>query len=147
MPYTINYSPEDQLIKVDIFDKTGPGELKEVVENIMKTVQSSACVYILTDLSSAEMNLSMSDLYALPQIISQVMCASGQFQVRDFTRAFVVAPHMIQFLFYETVSHNRGHNTELFFTLREAANWLKACQESRKLRDDRSLPSIRAYPR
>ena len=92
--------------------------------NIIRTAKRENCFRILTDLSKAELNVSVMQTFNLPQDIVEFAAAEG-LEIHAFKRAFVVSENQDVLDFYETVARNSSHHIRLFHDIEEAKAWLK----------------------
>ena len=107
-----------------ITGKADLAELREFAVSIIRTAKRENCFRILTDLSKAELNMTVMQTFNLPQDITEFAAAAG-LDIHAFKRAFVASENQDVLDFYETVARNRSHYTRLFHDIEEAKAWLK----------------------
>ena len=124
MTHFVEYDAVENLVMAGITGKVNLAELKEFAVSIIRTAKRGNCFRILTDLSKAELDVTVMQTFNLPQDIAEFAAAEG-LELRAIKRAFVAPENKNVLDFYETVSRNRGHHTRLFHDIEEAKTWLK----------------------
>jgi len=125
MAHSIKYHPEENVIKASVIGLVNVQQLLELVEGITQVVKEENCTTILTDLREAELNISITETYFLPQKISEIITTQG-LNVFALRRAFIAPKDHEIISFYEMVSRNKGNLTKLFHTSEEADAWSKS---------------------
>ena len=124
MSHTVEYNPKENMVIAKVMGKVGLPDLLEFLTNILRVAKQENCHYILTDLHEAHLEVSVSQIFSLPDTIG-VMSKEQGMAVYAFKRVFVATKGQDILKFYENVSQNRNHNTKLFYDIEEAKNWLK----------------------
>jgi len=131
MAYTVEYDPEENIVIATFMEKVDLPDLLKGLANIIRVAKQENCNYILTDLHQANLQVSVSQAYNMPDTINKIT-SEEDFLLHQIKRAFVAAKHQDILEFYETVSINRSHNTKLFHDIEEAKSWLKEGRENRQ---------------
>jgi len=131
MAYTVEYDPEENMVIATFMEKVDLPDLLKGLANIIRVAKQENCNYILTDLHQANLQVSVSQAYNMPDTINKIT-SEEDFLLHQIKRAFVAAKHQDILEFYETVSINRSHNTKLFHDIEEAKSWLKEGRENRQ---------------
>ena len=124
MTYSVEYDAAENLVMAGITGKADLAEIREFAVNIIRTAKRENCFRILTDLSKAELNVTVMQTFNLPQDIVEFAAAEG-LEIHAFKRAFVASENQDVLDFYETVSRNQGYYTRLFHDIEEAKTRLK----------------------
>ena len=131
MSYTVEYDPEENIVIATFMEKVDLPDLLKGLANIIRVAKQENCNYVLTDLHQANLQVSVSQAYNMPDTINKIT-SEEDFLLHQIKRAFVAAKHQDILEFYETVSINRSHNTKLFHDIEEAKSWLKEGRENRQ---------------
>lgn len=131
MAYTVEYDPEENMVIATFMEKVDLPDLLKGLANIIRVAKQENCNYVLTDLHQANLQVSVSQAYNMPDTINKIT-SEEDFLLHQIKRAFVAAKHQDILEFYETVSINRSHNTKLFHDIEEAKSWLKEGRENRQ---------------
>ena len=131
MAHTVEYDPEENIVIATFMEKVDLPDLLKGLANIIRVAKQENCNYILTDLHQANLQVSVSQAYNMPDTINKIT-SEEDFLLHQIKRAFVAAKHQDILEFYETVSINRSHNTKLFHEIEEAKSWLKEGRENRQ---------------
>ena len=131
MSHTVEYDPEENMVIAKVMGKVGLPDLLECIANILRVAKQENCIYILTDLHEATLEVSVSQTFSLPDTIGGMSKEQG-IAIHDFKRVFVAAKGQDILQFYETVSINRSHHTKLFYDMEEAKSWLREGRENRQ---------------
>ena len=128
MPYTIIYNPKTGFVEATVQGTICFNEIKEIFSKAVQMVMEKKSFLYLADYRQAVLNLSTTELYALPKLMSDIVAPLGG-NVRILKRAVVIAKdlkdkRLEDYRFYETVTVNRGQNTKLFEDMDEASKWL-----------------------
>ena len=110
MAYTVEYDPEENMVIATFMEKVDLPDLLKGLANIIRVAKQENCNYILTDLHQANLQVSVSQAYNMPDTINKIT-SEEDFLLHQIKRAFVAAKHQDILEFYETVSINRSHNT------------------------------------
>jgi len=124
MAYTVEYDPEENMVIAKVMGKVGLPDLLECLANIIRVAKQENCIYILTDLHEATLEVSVSQIFSLSDTIGWMAKEQGM-AVHAFKRVFIAAKGQDILELYENASLNRNHNTKLFYDIEEAKNWLK----------------------
>ena len=131
MSHTVEYDPEENMVIAKVIGKVGLPDLLECLANIIRVAKQENCIYILTDLHEATLEVSVSQTFSLPDTVRGMSKEQGM-AIHDFKRVFVAAKGQDILEFYENVSQNRNHNTKLFYDMEEAKSWLREGRENRQ---------------
>jgi hypothetical protein len=123
MPHTIIYSSETHMIQSKIYGDLTLSEVKEVLVKFARIVKEKNCKMLLNDYREATVKLSTVEIYELPKIYADVFALYG-LDVYRLKRALVAAKDLKDYLFFETVTFNRGQNAKVFYDIDEAQKWL-----------------------
>lgn len=124
MAYTVEYDPEENMVIAKVMGKVGLPDLLECLTNILRVAKQENCIYILTDLHEATLEVSVSQIFSLSDTIGGMAKEQGM-AVHAFKRVFIAAKGQDILELYENASLNRNHNTKLFYDIEEAKSWLK----------------------
>jgi len=124
MAYTVEYDPEENMVIAKVMGKVGLPDLLECIANILRVAKQENCIYILTDLHEATLEVSVSQIFSLSDTIGGMAKEQGM-AVHAFKRVFIAAKGQDILELYENASVNRNHNTKLFHDIEEAKSWLK----------------------
>ncbi|HNK62493.1 MAG TPA: hypothetical protein PKL78_01405 [Anaerolineales bacterium] len=123
MTYQIKHLEEEDLVYVRFQGKVQISNIQASIVDVIAVAKRAACPRILIDLQEAQSQVSIPDLYALPDFVAdRVREAGGGVRI---LRAFVVSQWQKDMQFYEDTSHNRGQHTKVFNDLESAKAWLK----------------------
>ena len=123
MSHTIIYNSEEHAIESKIQGDFTLDTAKEIMAEFALIAKEKDCVLFLSDYSEATLKLSTMEIHGLPKIILDIFASSG-LDVRRFRRALVATKDLKDYLFFETVTANRGQNTKVFYDVDEAKKWL-----------------------
>lgn len=124
MSHTVEYDPEENMVIAKVMGKVGLPDLLECLTNILRVAKQENCIYILTDLHEATLEVSVSQIFSLSDTIGGMAKKQGMV-VHDFKRVFIAAKGQDILELYENASQKLNHNTKLFYDIEEAKNWLK----------------------
>ena len=91
--------------------------------DVVQMAKDRGCFRILNDMREATLNLSMVEVYNLPNLFAET-ASTASLQVYKFKRALVISEDQALLPFFENVSRNRLHKVRLFHTIEEAEQWL-----------------------
>ena len=123
MTHTTAYNPAAGMIETVVQGKITSSEAKEIISEIIHAATESDCFFCLTDYRQAIIDMSTSDIYNIPKIISNKQASTGLY-LKNFKRAIVVEKGLKDFQFLETVTLNMGQHIKLFTDMDEAKKWL-----------------------
>ena len=124
MSYTVEYDPEENIVIAKVKGKVGLPDLLECLANILRVAKQENCIYILTDLHEATVEVSVSQIFSLSDTIGGMAKKQGM-AIHEFKRVFIAAKGQDILELYENASQKRNHNTKLFYDFEEAKSWLK----------------------
>ena len=124
MSHTVEYDPEENMVIAKVMGKVGLPDLLECLENILRVAKQENCVYILTDLHEATLEVSVSQIFNLSDTVGGMAKKQGM-AIHEFKRVFIAAKGQDILELYENASQKRNHNTKLFYDFEEAKSWLK----------------------
>ena len=119
MTHKLAYNPESDCIELTVEGTFTMERLKRIAPEVAQLSEQSGCLNILNDMSGANIEISLAEVYSSPQEMDN----SGI--TRTTRRALVVPPDFNQAAFLETVTRNRGHNLKVFTSREEALGWLQ----------------------
>ena len=123
MTQTTVYNSEAHIIETKFEGKLGLKEAREIISNIAQVAKENRCFLCLSDYRDAELDLTTSDIYNLPKILSDITTLEG-LPATIFRRAIVVKRDLEDFRFFETVTRNSMQNVKLFHDIDKAKKWL-----------------------
>ena len=123
MPHFCAYNPELGIIETKYSGVVTFNEIVEFSSEVILKAKEHDCFLTLGDYSKAHVEITIFEIYKLPKIIAEKIAPFG-IHPHKFKRAFVIAEHMKDFYFFETVTLNSGQNAKIFRTVDEARNWL-----------------------
>ena len=128
MPFTITYNLETGFVEAKVQGTISFDEIKEIYSKYVQTTMENESFLYLADYREATLDLSTTELYDLPKILSDIVAPLG-INVHKLRRAAVIAKglkgkQLGDYGFYETVTLNRWQNTKLFEDMDEAIKWL-----------------------
>jgi len=124
MSHTVEYDPEENMVIAKVMGKVGLPDLLECIANILRVAKQENCIYILTDLHEATLEVSVSQIFSLSDTIGGMAKEQGM-AIHAFKRVFIAAKGQDILKLYENASVNRNHNTKLFHDIEEAKSWLQ----------------------
>ena len=131
MSHTVEYDPEENMVIAKVMGKVGLPDLLECIANILRVAKQENCIYILTDLHEATLEVSVSQIFSLSDTIGGMAKEQGM-AIHAFKRVFIAAKGQDILKLYENASVNRNHNTKLFHDIEEAKSWLREGMEKRQ---------------
>ena len=123
MTHTTAYNPAAGMIETVAQGPITSSEAKEIISEIIQAAIENDCFFCLTDYRQAIIDMSTSDIYNIPKIISNKQASTGLY-LKNFKRAIVVEKGLKDFQFLETVTLNMGQHIKLFTDMDEAKKWL-----------------------
>ena len=123
MSYSVTYDAEAGFIAIVIKGMIDLSMSRQVASEAARLMQEHDCCLVLNDAREATTTLSITEIYDLPKIFSEVLSESGV-QVQRLKRALVVPEAMNDFVFFETISRYRSQNVMLFRDVVDAKKWL-----------------------
>ena len=123
MAQTTVYNSEAHIIETKFEGKLALKEAKKIISKIAQVAKENNCFLCLSDYRDAELNLTTSDIYNLPKLLSDMTAQEG-LSATTFKRAIVVRNNLEDFRFFETVTLNSMQNAKLFHEVDEAKKWL-----------------------
>lgn len=128
MLYTIIYNPKIGFVEATVQGTISFKEIKEIFSKATQMVVEKESSLYLADYRQAALDISTTELYRLPKLLSDITAPLGV-NVHRLKRAVVIAKdlkdkRLEDYRFYETVTLNRGQNTKLFEDMDEARQWL-----------------------
>jgi hypothetical protein len=125
MSHTLNYNPELRMIESKVIGELTLNEVRETITQYAVICKEKGCTLLLNDFREATIQLSTAEIYSLPQMIMEIYAASGV-NIHPLRRALVAAKDLDDYLFFETVTVNRGQDARVFYDIDEARRWLLA---------------------
>lgn len=123
MPHTIIHNPQEHYLEMKAWGSLMMDEAGEIISELLQAVKENNCPLILSDYRQATMDLSVAEIYLLPNKIAE-KASSMELSGHKIKRALVAEEGSQNFHFFETVTVNRGQPTKLFSTMDEAKKWL-----------------------
>ncbi len=123
MAQTTVYNAEAHIIETKFEGILDLKEAKEIIAKITDVAKEHNCFLCLSDYRDAELNLTTSEIYNLPKLLSDVTTLHG-LSATLFRRALVVRKDLENFHFFETVTLNSMQNARIFHDVGEAKRWL-----------------------
>jgi len=117
------HDADDGLIAIRMDSRIDQSQLRAIASEVAQLAREHNCYLILNDAREATLGLSTTEIYELPKMVLEILSESG-IQIHKFKRAVVMANDVDDFVFFETVSQNRGQNVRLFRDMGEARSWL-----------------------
>lgn len=126
MPYTLDYDPAG-FIKLAYEGQANVIEIQAAIAAVLVLAKERRCFRALTDLRAIQSDLSMSELFPLPDR-ERELARAARLPVVTFRRALVVSARRQTELyqFFENVAVNRSQTVKVFVTLEPAVAWLLA---------------------
>jgi len=124
MAYSVAYDSVENMIIAKITGKAYLAELYEFGQIITRMVKARNCFRILTDLREGELNISVTDMYLMPNTLKEISEAENV-SIYSVRRAIVTSNNEKDLEFYETVMQNRNYDAKLFHDMEEAKAWLR----------------------
>lgn len=118
MKYELSYDKEAHLLLGRVTGEIDPALVEAMAREVAALAKQQGCNRLLNDLREATIPSSASAIYSMPRITDEAGVPPG------LRRALVVPAATRDFLFLETVSLNRGHNTRIFTDPEAARAWL-----------------------
>ena len=119
MTHQLRYNADTDCIELTVEGTFNMERLKRIAPQVAKLSEESGCLRILNDMSGANIDFSLGEVYNSPQEMDHSHIS------RTTRRALVVPPDFQQADFLETVTRNRGHNLRVFHDRAEALEWLQ----------------------
>ncbi len=124
MAHSVEYDAVENIIIAKITGKAPLTELYEFGQIIIRMVKAKNCFRILTDLREGELNISITDMYLMPNTLKEISEAEN-LSIYSVRRAIVTSTTQEDLEFYETVMQNRNYDARLFHDVEEAKAWLR----------------------
>jgi hypothetical protein len=122
MPYSVEYDPLG-IITIKVQGALTMTAVRDFTVEAVQLAKEKDCFRVLTDLQEATLNLSILELYNLPNLTAEIASTAG-LQIYQFKRALVVLHDEKLAPFFENVSRNRHQNVRLFHDVESAWQWL-----------------------
>ncbi len=124
MSYTVFYNSTDGMIEMNAEQFVDMRQFKEIAAEIIQMIKREKCLRVLSDFQNAKFNLSIMEVYDVPQIVAGIGAETGV-NAEDIRQAIVISERDREiFSFLETVSYNRNQTVRIFFNRAEARAWL-----------------------
>ena len=123
MSHTILYNSDMHIIESTFQEGLTFSEVKEFISEGVRIAKEKDCALFLTDYRKATLKLSTLEIYEVPKLMQETFASTG-LNIRRIRRAVVAAKDLKDYLFYETVTINRGQNAKVFYDIDEAKKWL-----------------------
>jgi hypothetical protein len=123
MSYSVAYDPQAGVVAASFRGGITISLVQACATEIMRVAKGNDCYLVLTDAREGRIELSVMDIYDLPNILSRIAAVEGV-RIGRFKRAAIVYNDLEDFAFFETVSRNRGQSVVLFHEVAEAKKWL-----------------------
>ncbi|ASC71265.1 hypothetical protein XM38_022170 [Halomicronema hongdechloris C2206] len=121
MPFTVTYNTELAIVETIFFGLVSADEAaREIVESHQLAVEKD-CRLFFTDLSRAELQLSLVDVYGMPDTYEK-MGWERRVRIAFIPPSGDEGRHLAEF--YETVGVNRGWTVKIFSNKQQAVQWL-----------------------
>ena len=123
MSYLLDYD-DAGFVRLTYEGKADLKDLNEVIARGVSLAMERNCVRVLSDFRAMQLDLSMADLFSIPNIqISQSRELNVPFY--KFRRAVVVPDRDLEkYKFFENVAVNRFHVVKIFVDVEFAISWL-----------------------
>ena len=124
MENTIIYTPGEDLVTVAIQGRIDFGSTSKMLAQLAGRLKETNCLYILVDVRSAQLNMSLLELLTLPGMILSLARDRG-IDLKPLRRAMVSLkdPKMLEV--FEILTRSLGGNFRRFHIIEEAKTWLK----------------------
>ncbi len=119
MSHTIIYNSEMHIIESTFQEGLTFSEVKEFISEGVRIAKEKDCALFLTDYREATLKLSTLEIYEVPKLMQETFASTG-LNIRRIRRAVIAAKDLKDYLFYETVTINRGQNAKVFYDIDEA---------------------------
>ena len=123
MSHTIIYNSDMHIIESTFQEGLTFSEVKEFISEGVRIAKEKDCALFLTDYREATLKLSTLEIYEVPKLMQDTFASTG-LNIRRIRRAVIAAKDLKDYLFYETVTINRGQNAKVFYDIDEAKTWL-----------------------
>ena len=123
MAHTITYNPATRTVEAIVQGTISFGELNAIFAEAIQSLAEHDSYLYLADYTEATISASTIELYNLPKTLASAAIPYG-YSVHKLRRAIVIRENTPDFLFYETVTLNRGQSTRLFYDMDAAKEWL-----------------------
>ncbi len=128
MAYTITYNPATRTVEAIVQGTISFGELNAIFAEAIQSLAEHDSYLYLADYTEATISASTIELYNLPKTLASAAIPYG-YSVHKLRRTIVIRENTPDFLFYETVTLNRGQSTKLFYDMDAAKEWLAVYPE------------------
>jgi len=120
MPWTVEYVAEKELVLVTQSGEVFNQDARAQAEQIIGLLHQKRCDFVLVDFSEARLELSLANLYWLPDYYSELGAPQQ-------VRLAVVLPrtgyNLEAYQFYQVACKNAGYSVRLFDTREAAEAW------------------------
>jgi len=123
MPYTSIFNPDTYMLEVRLYGDFTLREIRETLAEFTAIIKEKKCKRILTDYREANLKLSVTGIFRMPEIVVDIFSSTG-INLYQLRRALITTKFLKDFKFFETVSLNRGQNARVFDNMDEARSWL-----------------------
>ncbi|UCD99695.1 MAG: hypothetical protein JSV42_02900 [Chloroflexota bacterium] len=122
MTISVHYDPNKNLVIGSVTEKIDSKVIDALAAELLNILGKHGCQGFLNDLRKAKLDLSLVELYLIPEMLNAVGFP------QSLKRALIVSsdsPDLEDYAFFETTSVNRGHRVKIFIDQDEAMNWLR----------------------
>jgi hypothetical protein len=123
MSHRVIYTSELHVVESKVQGNLTLAEVKEIITEIAIIAKEKACNLILSDFREATLRLSITQIYELSNITTNIFGSFG-LNILRCKRALVAAEGLNDYSFHENVMVNRGHKIKVFTNMDTAKNWL-----------------------
>ncbi len=123
MPHVIIFDAAAGIIRTKVEGNLDLNEMERLTSNLLRAAQRNKCYRFLTDYRAANLNLTVEELYMIPDVISG-FAHLYSIPSHNFKRAMVADKSWNQFSFYEQISVEKQQKAKLFHSQAEAEAWL-----------------------
>jgi hypothetical protein len=123
MPYEFNRLPESGIFVISASGSVNAQETATAMQGLAGMIDGAGTVYLVTDVSDAELELSITDTYQSARRKSQLLGFA------ELVQALVARQDQRPFsVFWEDTNVNSGIRTKVFSDRDAAVNWLEEQQ-------------------
>ncbi len=129
MAWEVEYEPEKETVVVIASGEVSGQDGRGQAEKVIRLLKENQATLVLLDYSEAESELSLPNLYWLPDYFSEL---GAPWHARIAVLLPRTGYRMESYQFFEVACRNAGYNVKLFAEKEHAENWLRQGQPVRQ---------------
>jgi len=127
MAWEVEYKPEKDMVVVTATGQVSGRDGREQAEKAIRLLKENQATLVLVDYSAALSEVSLPNLYCLPDYFSEL---GAPWHARIAVLLPRTGYRMESYQFFELACKNAGYNVKLFAEKDHAENWLRQGQSA-----------------